>query len=204
MTVISHGNILAVFFSASEDEVQEGKIWYSTAFDTAKAIAARYELPGGIDTVAAVIAALSPNNRWNRNVRDAEALISVFCAGGEIDALKVSAYGQNKEKAVRILNGEAPLDVLGGNKVRAFYECIAGIDSNAVCVDGHAYSIWAGQRVTTTKTPSISDKLYAQISKDYKRAADVINTLTDSCYSGAQIQAITWVVWRNLFKGEMK
>jgi hypothetical protein len=204
MTVISHGNILAVFFQASEDELQEGKAWYANAFDTAKAIASRYDLPGGIDTVAAVIAALSPNNRWNRNVRDAESLIRVYCAGGEIDALKVSSYGQNKAKAVRILKGEPPLDVLGGNKVRAFYRCIAGHTGLDVCIDGHAFSIWSGQRVTTSKTPSISDKLYAAIAEDYRRAAVVVSSVTGVCYSASEVQAITWVVWRNLFKGEMK
>jgi hypothetical protein len=204
MTIISHGNILAVFFQASEAELQEGKNWYLAAFETARAISLRYCLPGGIDTVAAVIAALSPNNRWERNVRDAEALIRVYTLGGEVDALKVSSYSKNKDKAVRILMGERPLDVLGGNKVRAFYECIAGSNPEAVCVDGHAYSIWTGQRITTTKTPAISDKLYARISSDYGEAARVINSVTDSCYSAAQIQAITWVVWRNLFKGEMK
>jgi len=204
MTVISHGNILAVFFQASESEVQEGKSWYASAFDTCRAISLRYDLPGGIDTVAAVIAALSPNNRWNRNVRDAEALIRVYTLGGEIDALKVSSYSQNKEKAIRILKGEAPLDVLGGNKVRAFYECIADGNSRAVCVDGHAYSIWSGRRVTTTKTPKISDKLYAAIAEDYHRAASVITSVTGTCYSASQVQAITWVTWRNLFKGETK
>jgi hypothetical protein len=202
MTVISHGNILAVFFSASEAEVQEGKAWYSTAFDTANAIACRYDLT--IDAVAAIIAALSPNNRWHRNVADAEALIRVHCIGGDIDAIKVSTYGGNKKKAIRILNGEAPLDVLGGYKVRAFYNCIASFRSCDVCVDGHAFAIWTGQRITTTKTPKISAKLYAEISEDYRRAANVINAVTGSCYTASQVQAITWVVWRNLFKGETK
>jgi len=204
MTVISHGNILAVFFSASEAELQEGKVWYSAAFDTAKAIASRYDLPGGIDTVAAVIAALSPNNRWHRNVRDAEALIRVHCIGGELDAVKVSTYGGNKTKAIKILNGESPLDVLGGYKVRAFYNCIASHHSCDVCIDGHAFAIWTGQRITTTNTPKISPKLYAEISEDYRRATCVINSVTNSCYTPPQIQAITWVTWRNLFKGEIK
>lgn len=204
MTIISHGNILAVLFQASEVEVQEGKAWYSNAFEICKAISLSYNVPGGIDTVAAVIAALSPNNRWERNVRDAESLIRVYTLGGELDAIKVSSYSKNKDKAIRILRGELPLDVLGGNKVRAFYQCIAGKNSEAVCVDGHAYSIWIGQRVTTTKTPKISDKLYEQISSDYIRAAQVVNAATNSCYNAAQVQAITWIVWRNLFKGEMK
>lgn len=204
MPIISHGNILAVFFQASEAELQEGSNWYASAFNTARTIACRYDLPGGIDTVAAVIAALSPNNRWERNVRDAEALIRVYTLGGEVDALKVSSYSRNKAKAVRILKGEAPLDVLGGNKVRAFYHCIADHSSLDICIDGHAFSIWSGQRVTTTKTPKLTDKLYASIAEDYRLAAVVIRQVTGMCYTARQVQAVTWVVWRNLFKGEMK
>lgn len=204
MTIISHGNILAVFFQASEAEIQRGKCWYSTAFDTAKAIASRYSLPGGVDTVAAVIAALSPNNRWERNVRDAEALIRVYSIGGEVDAVKVSSYSANKEKAIRILKGEPPLEVLGGYKVRAFYHCIAQHNSFDICIDGHAFSIWTGQRVSTSKTPKISAKLYSEICEDYRKATMVINHVTQSCYTAVQVQAITWIVWRNLFKGEMK
>lgn len=200
MTIISHGNILAVFFSASQAELEEGRQWYATANLAARNIATRYNMK--TDKVAAVIAALSPNNRWHRNVRDAEALIRVHVISGEYDTIKVSTYSKNKEKAIRILNDEQPIDVLGGEKVRAFYACISGGD--AVCVDGHAFAIWSGQRIPTTKTPKISAKLYNQISGDYRKATAVINEVTGSCYTPSQIQAITWVTWRNLFKGDSK
>ena len=203
MGIVSHGNILAVFFSASEVEIQEGKTWYDHANQVARSISIQHYFPRGMYTVAGVIAALSPNNRWDKNVRDAEALIKVYSAGEELDAVRVSTYNKNKEKAIRILKGEDPLDVLGGNKVRAFYCCIAGIDDN-VCIDGHAFSVWSGERVVTAKTPKISDKLYQSIVDDYCRATDVINQVTGSCYSPAQVQAITWVTWRNLFSGESK
>lgn len=202
MTVITHGHILAVFFQASELELLEGLNWYPIATAVCRNIASRYEIEP--DTVAAVIAALSPNNRWERNVRDAESLIRTYFAGGEFDAVKVSTYSKNKDKAIRILKGEDPLIVLGGNKVRAFYHCVADHDSLDVCIDGHAFSIWQGQRVPTTQTPKISDKLYAQIAEDYRRAAAVITTVTKTCYTARQVQAITWVTWRNLFKGERK
>jgi hypothetical protein len=152
--------------------------------------------------VAGVIAALSPNNRWQRNVSDAEALIKAYVFGDDIDAIKVSTYSKNKEKAIKILRGGCPPDVLGGLKVRAFYSCIAGGDD--VCIDGHAFAIWSGQRITTSKTPNITPKLYAKVAEDYRVAASVINQVLNDNLTAAEVQAVTWVAWRNLFKGGAK
>jgi hypothetical protein len=194
---ITHGSILAVFFTANAVERHEGLSWYGRALSVARRLADHYDCR--LSTVAGVISALSPNNKWERNVIDAEALIKVYTHGGDIDALKVCTFNKNKAKAIAILEGADPLDVLGGRKVRAFYQCILGQD--AVCVDGHAYSIWLGQRVPTTKTPKISDKLYDRISEDYRIAAKQINEITNDFYLPSQVQAITWVVWRNLHNG---
>lgn len=202
MNPITHGSILAVFFQANAAERQEGLSWYGRAELVAQDLAARYlgsEYGPYTHRAAAVIAVLSPNNRWERNISDAEALLKAYCYGSDIDAVKVSTFGKNKAKAIAILNGAEPLDVLGGRKVRAFYECIIGVDS--VCVDGHAYSIWAGQRVPTTRTPKISDKLYDHIAQDYRLATKQINSITGESYLAQNIQAITWVTWRNIIKG---
>lgn len=195
---ITYGSILAVFFQATEAERHEGLSWYGRAQQVARRIAETND-EICFRTVAGVIAALSPNNRWERNVADAEALIKVFTYGGDCDALKVSTFGKNKAKAIAILKGADPLGVLGGNKVRAFYQCILGDDD--VCVDGHAYSVWLGQRVPTSKTPSISDKLYNKIASDYRLATKEIIGITGDFYLPSQVQAVTWVVWRNLIKG---
>lgn len=191
---ITHGNILAVFFSANTAEVCEGREWYSNANEYACALAYKYNIH--VESAAGIIAALSPNNRWSRNLTDAEALIQAYANGGDPGDVKVTTFNKNKAKAIAILEGADPLDVLGGRKVRAFYECIMDVD--AVCVDGHAYSIWLGQRVATTKTPSISAKLYEQIADDYRKATAQINNITGQHFTPAQVQAVTWVVWRNL------
>lgn len=199
---ITHGNILAVFFTAGPLEIQEGLRWYSNANLIARGLGSSLQNSCGLSTAAGVIAALSPNNRWERNVRDAEALIKAFAHGENLDAIKVSTFGPNKKKAIRILQGEDPLDVLGGRKVRAFYSCIIG--GNDVCVDGHAYSIWIGQRISTSSTPKISDKLYVKIADDYRTATHQINNITGQFYTPAEIQAITWVTYRKLVKGEIE
>ena len=197
MLPISHGYILATFFNASPAELADGATWYQRASDAASIIASKYALSA--DIVAGVIAALSPSNRWERNVSDADLLCRSYVLGGHTaaDKVKVSTYGANKVKALRILAGESPLDVLGGLKVRAFYRCIIG-DESAVCIDGHAYAVWAGERIPTTQTPKIGAKLYASIASDYIRAADTINGILSADYSAAQIQAIVWLAYRRL------
>ena len=87
--------------------------------------------------------------------------------------------------------------MLGGLKVRAFYDCILG-NNEAVCVDGHAYAIWLGSYVPTTKTPTISPKLYESIATSYVQAAQTINGVMGTDYSAAKVQAVTWTVWQRI------
>jgi hypothetical protein len=199
MQPITYGSILAVFFSANDLETINGAQWYKTAQNAAATIATRYSVKA--DAVAGIIAALSPNNRWERNLRDADALIQAYTLGGYSDALavKTSTYNQNKTKALAILEGVAPLEALGGLKVRAFYNCIIGGDD--VCIDGHAYAIWRGERISTSSTPKISARLYGSIVADYVKAAATINSVLGTTYRAYQVQAITWLTWRRMVTG---
>ena len=195
---ITHGPILAVFFQATAAEVQHGRRWYDDAREFCQNLASQYSL--SVEATAGVVAALSPNNRWERNLTDAENICRAFSLGSLADAeqCKVATFNANKAKALQILAGSAPLAVLGGLKVQAFYRCILGNSINSVCVDGHAYAIWRGEHITTTKTPKISPKLYAAIAADYARAAETINGIIGTELSAAQVQAITWCAWRRI------
>lgn len=198
MLPITYGNILAVFFNATDLESINGAEWYPAANKAASIMAQRYNVT--LETAAGVIAALSPNNKWERNLSDADSMIRAYSTGdyNAADSIKVGTYNANKVKALKILSGDNCLQVLGGLKVRAFYDCIIGGDS--VCVDGHAYAIWTGQYIPTTKTPKITPKVYAAIAADYRTAADTINSILRAEYSAAQIQAITWLAWRRMIK----
>lgn len=195
-------SILGCFFTASTAEKSEGLSWYNNAHQRALAISD--DLNVSPDVVCGVIAALSPNNRWERNLSDASTLLKIAQAGGseeDLQAAKVSTFGRNKDKAIRIIREPGPdiMTILSGRKVQAFFACILDPERvDYVCVDGHAYSVWLGERVPTTKTPSISAKLYNQISQDYAQAAGIILDVTGDVYTPAQVQAITWVAWRNL------
>jgi hypothetical protein len=95
-------------------------------------------------------------------------------------------------KARAMANGADPIDVLTGPKERAFYLNIIG-DPDHVTIDGHAYSIWLGERITTDKikVPKSGHANRLACEEDYRSVAAEYNL------NPAQVQAITWVVWRD-------
>lgn len=194
MTARNQKHIQALLDLASAAETAGGLSWYQEANRVAVTLADRYEIAE--ETAAGVIAALSPRNKWDRNLIDAENIIAAYVAGGAeaCEDVKVCTFGANKQKAIEILlwnAGErAALDILSGPKLQEFYSCILGRDD--VCIDGHAYSIWFGDRVTLAKVPSIGKKLREQIKKDYLAVAKKNNL------KGYEVQAITWVTHRRI------
>ena len=195
---INQRHIVATFLQATTAELVNGVNWYQQAYSIAQRIGNEYDL--NAEVVAAVIAALSPNNKWERNCKDAENVIAAYMLGGVDDALavKVCTYGKNLAKAVDILNSCHCRyeELLNGPKTIEFYHCIIGQPD--VCIDGHAYSIWFGERLTMKQVPNIGKKLRQQIKDDYKAAAEFINTTNDERYSLAAIQAITWVTHKRI------
>ena len=90
------------------------------------------------------------------------------------------------------------LNILKGPKITEFYKCIIG-DKKECCIDGHAYCVWLGQRLTLKDVPSISKKLRERIKLDYQLATQLINDDLKLKYTVSQIQAITWVTHRRLY-----
>lgn len=192
---MSFKNILGVYHLANTADRAHGARWYPEASNTAHTLANRY----GVSYFQAVgvITALSPRNKWERNLADAENLIRVFSIDPEsVDSVKVCTFGFNKAKAIRILSEkpashDAVLAILSGPKLQEFYSCIAGINDE-VCIDGHAYSVWAGDRITLANVPSIGKKLRKEIKADYREAALQIGI------SASEMQAVTWCAWRRI------
>ena len=69
-------NIRAVLTLASLTEQADGNSWYPVANSVAISLVDRYEISEA--QAIGVIAALSPRNRWERNIQDADALISAY------------------------------------------------------------------------------------------------------------------------------
>ena len=199
--------IVAKFTLATSQEVQLGCDWYPSAYKIAVRMAGKYRVP--TETAAGVIAALSPNNRWERNIVDAEAMLKCYAAGGtrsDMLNVKVCTYGKMKAKAVDILTRFEPniedwqdiTTILKGKKIVEFFNCITNPKLNDVCIDGHAYSVWFGQRLTMKEVPPIGVKLRAQIKTDYRDATAFINEELHASFTAADIQAITWVTHKRI------
>lgn len=178
-------NILSVYHQATDAEKQSGADWYADANREATAM--------HDDTCigAAIIAAVSPGLRWEGTILAAKRIIR----DESLDGLGVRWY-DNVHKARRILSGESPDKVLGGLKVRAFWNCICNpSDWYNVCIDGHAYAIWQGKRISINSgnIPHLDRRgRYQKIAMDYHRAADEVGLLP------MQLQATTWVAYRRL------
>lgn len=190
-------NIVAVYDLATVADIEQGKTWYARALTFADSLGEVYGVSSA--AVVGVIAALSPRNRWERNMQDAERMVKVHANGGTYDDLmnlKVSTFTTGKEKAARILTNKVPtrselLAILKGPKLQEFFNCIMG-DCEDVCIDGHAYSIWAGERITVQNTPNIGVKLRRTIKADYQSAADQLGVAPHV------VQAVTWCAWRRI------
>ena len=193
-------NIINVYNQSSDEDIQQGHLWYKDANKIAEHLAIDYRMD--ISVTCAVIAVLSPRLRWEQNIFDAEALIDAFYHGGYARAIKTksSAFKANKMKAIDIMLGEYDLESFykveerkSGLKVASFANCIRyPDDSNCVCIDVHATSIWVGERITKQNVYNITPKRYAVMSEDYRTAAQKLQM------APMDLQAITWVTWRRL------
>jgi hypothetical protein len=193
-------HILGMLGLASAADIAQGCFWYQRAYDLSVSFCHTYGLTLG--QAVGVIAALSPNNKWARNVADAEAMIKLWHAGADPRTAKVCTYNANKDKAARILelgspDSETIQEILSGQKVVAFYRCISGY-RDTVCVDGHAFAIFMGERIPTTQTPNIGKALYAAITRSYILASERSFGACGHHLTPAQVQAVTWVTYRRL------
>jgi hypothetical protein len=187
-------NILSIYRQASDADRDEGIWWYARAKVAAHDIALRYDMP--IRIVVGVMAALSPNNRWERNVKDAERLIKAYLEGDDIESVSVSTYNKMRAKAWSILEA-MPCDdqhvmrILNGQKIKSFFSNIMGHDT--CTIDGHARNIAFAERVGLTDSrTTIGKKLYQELQDAYVVAAHAHNL------KAYEMQAITWVVWKRI------
>ena len=196
VTMVDHDrmiyNILEVYRDANKTQHAEGLLWYSDAQKAAHNIAVKYNI--AVYLVVAVIAALSPNNKWSRNVINADMLIGAFLRGDGIDAVKVSTYHKMKAKAWDILAARPDYDgakaMLKGQKITSFFCDIMG-EFN-VTIDGHARNIAYAERVgLTDDRTNIGVREYRALQAAYEEAARRIGLMP------YQLQAITWRVWRD-------
>ena len=191
-------NIIKIYKLATPEEKRDGIVWYANAYSDCNRIAIDLSVP--VHIVTGVVAALSPNNKWDRNVVNARELIQAFVNGDDMDSVKESTYHTMKKKAWSILEDmpdhEGVVVLLNGQKIVSFYRNIMGDDT--CTVDGHAKNIYYGERhgLTDDRT-NVGKKEYKTISDAYVKAGKRVR-VNGRSLKAFEIQAITWVVWRRI------
>jgi len=178
-------NVWAACLAASDAEIAEGMHFYDGAHGLCRAFAAAHGT--AVETVAGIYAALSPMNGWEENVANT---LDVLRLGA---AARVNTPEPNRVKAVRIANGEDPLAVLGGRKVRAFYRGIADpTDREPIPVDRHLiYLAVGGAKLSKNElSRAASDRVF------YDRVEAVYADLGRREGIGNRLAAIAWFVQR--------
>jgi thermostable 8-oxoguanine DNA glycosylase len=146
-----------------------------------------YQTDVPYDIVCGVTAALSPSNKWERNVKDVFNLLT-------LEKLpKVATYGRNLLVALKILKWGRVDGILSGNKVVSFYDNLLREDSTEVTVDRHVWNAYMGERqIISESGPRLTERRYVDCSNAYREAAGMFGI------KPYQMQAITWLVWRRL------
>jgi hypothetical protein len=183
--MITTKNIIAIYKLANPSEIKHGLTWYVNAHTDCKNIALELDLP--IHIVIGVTSALSPNNKWERNIINAKDLCKAFIDGQDMDSIKVSTYHKMKQKAY-----DETITILNGKKIVSFFRNISG-DETDITIDGHARNIYYNDRQgLTTPNTNIRKLEYLDIQKAYLRASKKLGI------KAYELQAITWVAWRRI------
>lgn len=167
--------IIEHFVNADADTMTSGLGWYQKAHEEAMVISQVFNKP--LNIVIGVIAALSPRNKWAKNIENAWSLI-------EFPSMEVSCctFNPQKQKAIDIINGAPIVETLRGEKTVNFYNNILYYSSSyAVTVD-----VWAFRSVGADPTP----KNFSLVEDAYIDAAEDLGLMPH------QVQAVVWGVVR--------
>jgi hypothetical protein len=166
-------NIVDAWNDCTDQQKLDGADWYWEAHGLAKLIGR-----GNVRMGAGVIAALSPNKRWDINKR-----IALRTLDGDVSG----HVGNAIAKATAIMQGTDPTEVLPmARKTGHFFMNIVDpSDPNWVTIDRHAY------RVATCEwdngDPHITVVMYRLCVEAYQRAAAILGQTPST------VQAATWV-----------
>ena len=95
-------NLDYYFDSATGDDMKHGLNWYNEAHEICKDIAQKYN--SNTLTVAQVMSALSPRNKWEQNIKDTKKVFQAIKEGLGPESIRVCTFHSNKFKAYNIIN----------------------------------------------------------------------------------------------------
>ena len=172
------GNLDRIFNLASEQNISEGMNWYKDANQFCINTATTFGLTS--QTVAAVVSALSPRNKWRTNLKDTITVLTAVRDGISPEATKVSTFHCNKFKAFALAQGTTEITD-DSRKTFSFVKNVGLLDENRVTVD-----VWHLRACFNKTKGSIGKIAYDQLESLTLKKAKKLGI------KGYEYQAIIW------------
>jgi hypothetical protein len=177
-------NLLEMYEKRTDQHTQEGMQWYKTANQICIDMGKQLDYDPAV--VAQVISALSPRNKWERNILDTRTVLEAVNEGKNPEDVKVSTFHSNKKKAFEIARGERGIDQ-ASPKTYSFVKNIAELDDSKVTIDVWHLRACFGKTIESGLTPL----RYKQLEQLTLKCAEMVGV------RGYEFQAIVWGIVRN-------
>ena len=186
LTKISR-NLDYYFNKATKQEIKEGLSWYKDANNICKDIATKYNTTTLI--AAQVISALSPRNKWDKNIKDSYKVFEAVRLYLHPEDIKVSTFHTNKFKAFNIIAKNVQI-TNKSLKTYNFVNNIALLSNEHLTID-----IWhlraCFSRIIKIDKANVGRVAYQQIKELTIKKANKLGI------KGYELQAIIWGSIRN-------
>lgn len=186
-------NLLNIYGQADASDVEQGIVWYPEAQRIVREWSSHYRY--SIDTVACVVASLSPQLEWKRNLVIADDVLAsrVPSIGGVLMSNLRKAETLRDRDYQQELGYSLSARMLAvfpqGPKVNSFAYNLAG-DMRMVTVDTHACQAALNNPLATVRLGWTPYKIFTEC---YAHAAVEVDR------QPAEFQAIVWHVWKRLY-----
>ena len=177
-------NLLEMYEKRTDQHTQEGMQWYKNANQICIDMGKQLDYDPAV--VAQVISALSPRNKWERNIIDTRTVLKAVNEGKNPEDVKVSTFHSNKNKAFEIAKGERGIDQ-ASPKTYSFVKNIAELDASKVTIDVWHLRACFGKTIESGLTPL----RYKQLEQLTLKCAEMVGV------RGYEFQAIVWGIVRN-------
>jgi len=177
-------NLLEMYEKRTDQHTQEGMQWYKTANQICIDMGKQLDYDPAV--VAQVISALSPRNKWEKNIIDTRTVLEAVNDGKNPEDVKVSTFHSNKNKAFEIARGERGIDK-ASPKTYSFVKNIAELDASKVTIDVWHLRACFGKTIESGLTPL----RYKQLEQLTLKCAEMVGV------RGYEFQAIVWGIVRN-------
>lgn len=185
---------LRVWIERADNECWNSGLWW---YQEAQTFCRQLSDVTGVEElkIAAVVSALSPNNKWERNKIDATNMITAYVDGKNMEDVKVCTYNANKRKAIKILNEGVEIIQDKSPKTYSFAKNVGELDGKHVTIDK-----WH-MRACETTSKNYTDTRTTLTPNQYKKVEDwTFEVANEYDLKGYEFQAIVWVTIKKFWE----